>query len=252
MVTASWRVLSNTSFSGDEQATRALINSTKDSCATGSACDLQHQETRALVNQSYSNETRLEHQQTRALINATTPGSSLANFEFTWALVNQSYVNATQNATAHHAVMVASHAAQDAEHAAQDLSHPGGCASPCQGNITNNTLNAFTSDCHGTGTNLCVNGHVSMLTDEIATDLSVANFLLMVLWFLGFVWCAKNQWLLPAAFALVGTFIPLFVSGFSFTHKAAFILFVFTLVMQWAVDRFRLQDNQRRDADTGA
>jgi hypothetical protein len=42
----------------------------------------------------------------------------------------------------------------------------GVCDATCQGNISNLTLNGFTTDCHGTGTNLCVNGHQWLPVDS--------------------------------------------------------------------------------------
>lgn len=117
----------------------------KDVKATATTHKAQHEGTRALINQSYANVTQ----------NVTLIHSNLTtNFPFTWNLIN---TTAPGN---------------------------GGCDTRCQQNISNNVTSNFTlfaSDCHGTGTGLCINGHVAALEDTaLLRSLGVFAWLLII------------------------------------------------------------------------
>lgn len=76
------------------------------------------------------------------------------------------HTNHNTNSTTHNDTMTTQHAAQDITHPT-----PGGCDAACVGNISQNVTQNFTrfsTDCHGTGSNLCINGHAPNVLDQMA------------------------------------------------------------------------------------
>jgi hypothetical protein len=76
--------------------------------------------------------------------------------------------------------------------------------------------------------------------DALPGGLTVGAWAVVLLWFLAFIWCAQNRWLLPAVWAFVGMLIPLVVEGLDFTMTATLILFLVSIVLTWAADAFKL------------
>lgn len=105
----------------------------------------------------------------------------------------------------------------------------GGCDSSCQENITDTVRQQSIS-----------------LTDYLAPDLTLASAIMVLLWLAAFLWCARQQWFLPAAIAFAGMLLPLVVSPVALAMKGAFLVWLVGLILEWAADRF----NFRRDGAT--
>jgi len=89
------------------------------------------------------------------------------------------------------------------------------------------------------------------LSDVIVGDITVARALVLMVWLVLLVWCAREEWWLPAAIAFGGFWLTMFTNGFDNRHKGLLMAWVLCLVITWAAAAWQTR-NAKNSGNTGS